>query len=177
MGLGPVDEEEFFRGAGKGGIEPVDVVGGEHIVCHISLIEIDMGPLTTLGFMTCNCIGKLDLKVVVVTVALQFLDEVCLIGYVGIILQNGIEELLLLVMSQSGSLRCKGIKDDDGSQFIVIVVGKQHRHLSETEAKEFMDIPDTLNDGNVAIGNKWDFLGALCPEIVVLHNHQLVASA
>ena len=158
LGLGPVDEEEFFRGAGKGGIEPVDVVGGEHVVCHITLIEIDMGPLTTLGFMASDCIGELDLKGVVVTVALQFLDAVCLIGYVGIILQNGIVELFLLVMSQGGCLRCKGIKDDDGSQFIVIVVGKQHRHLSETEAKEFMDIPDTLNDGNVAIGEEGYFV-------------------
>ena len=46
LGFGPVDEEEFLSGSGEGGIEPVDIVGGEHIVGHIALIEIDMRPLT-----------------------------------------------------------------------------------------------------------------------------------
>ena len=42
LGFGPVDEEEFFRSAGEGGVEPVDVVGGEHVVGHVALVYIDM---------------------------------------------------------------------------------------------------------------------------------------
>ena len=35
---------------------------------------------------------------------------------------------------------------------------------------------DALHDGDVAIGDERDFLGFFCPEIVVLHNHQLVTA-
>ena len=56
----------------------MDIVGGEHVVCHIALIQIDMRPLATLSFVAGDGIGELNLKGVVVTVALQFFDAFCL---------------------------------------------------------------------------------------------------
>ena len=70
----PVHEIEFLGGTGEGGIEPVDIVGCEHIIRHIPLIEIHMCPLSALGLMTGHGIGELHLKGIVITVALQFFD-------------------------------------------------------------------------------------------------------
>ena len=90
LGLGPVDEIEFLGGAGEGGVEPVDIVGGEHIVRHIALIEIDVRPLSALRFMAGDGIGKLYLKGVVIAIALHLLDALYLLGDVCIILDHSI---------------------------------------------------------------------------------------
>ena len=68
----------------------MDIVRREHIIRHIPLIEIDMRPLTTLCLMTGDGIGKLHLQGVVVTVFFQFLDLICLPGYIAIVFQHGI---------------------------------------------------------------------------------------
>ena len=39
-----------------------------------------------------------------------------------------------------------------------------------------MDIPATLHDSHVAIGNEGDLLGTFRPEIIILHNHQLITT-
>ena len=70
----PVHEIELLCGAGEGSIEPVDIVGCEHVIRHIPLIQIHMCPLPALGFMASHGIGELDLKSIVVTIALQFFD-------------------------------------------------------------------------------------------------------
>ena len=58
---GPVHEEQLFGGAGKGGVEPMDIIRREHIIRHIPLVEIDMCPLSTLRLMTGHCVGVFDL--------------------------------------------------------------------------------------------------------------------
>ena len=66
--LRPIHQEQLFRSTSKSGIKPVDIIGREHLVGHIPLIEIDMRPLTTLRLMTGDGIGELHLQGVVVTV-------------------------------------------------------------------------------------------------------------
>ena len=105
LGLGPVDEIELFRGSRKGRIEPVDIVGTEHIVRHIALIKIDVRPLSALCLMTGHGIGILYLKSVIIFIALQFFDAVGLKGHIGIILQHRLIELFLLLSRQGRCLR------------------------------------------------------------------------
>ena len=81
----PVHEIEFLGGAGEGGVEPMDIVGREHIIHHIALIQIHMCPLSTLGLVTGHGIGELHLKGVVVTVALQFFNAFRLLRDVRIV--------------------------------------------------------------------------------------------
>ena len=82
----------------------MDIVGGEHVVGHIALIQIDVCPLSALSFMTGDGIGKFHLKGIIVTIRLHLLDAFCLLGYICIILHDSIVELLLLFMRQCRSL-------------------------------------------------------------------------
>ena len=61
LGLGPVHEIELLGSTGEGCVEPVDLVGGEHVVGHIALIQIDVRPLSALSFMAGDGIGKFHL--------------------------------------------------------------------------------------------------------------------
>lgn len=59
--LGPVDKEDSLGGACDGCIEPSEVVGGEKFLCHVTLINEDVGPLTALCLVASDCVGVLDL--------------------------------------------------------------------------------------------------------------------
>ena len=74
MELRPVHKVELLGGAGEGSIEPVDIVGGEHVVGHIALIQIDVRPLSALSFMAGDGIGKFHLKGIIVTIRLHLFD-------------------------------------------------------------------------------------------------------
>ncbi len=58
----PVDQIELLGGTCKGGIEPVQIVGREHVVSHITLVDIDMCPLSTLRLVTGGGIGVFHLQ-------------------------------------------------------------------------------------------------------------------
>ena len=62
LAVAPVDEEEALTGSGEGGIEPVDIIGSKHVVGHISLVDVDMSPLSALGLVAGHGVGKLDLQ-------------------------------------------------------------------------------------------------------------------
>ena len=57
----PVYEVKMVGGAGESGVKPVDIVGVEHLLCHLSLIDIHMFPLSALRLMAGDGIAKLDL--------------------------------------------------------------------------------------------------------------------
>ena len=59
--------------------------------------------MSTLGLMASDGVGELDLKGIVVTVGLEFLEAVGLDCYVGIVLEHGVVELFLLL---TGECRC-----------------------------------------------------------------------
>ena len=59
--FGPVDKVEMFGGTSEGGVKPMDVIGCEHLVCHVSLVEVDVCPLSALCFVTGDSITELYL--------------------------------------------------------------------------------------------------------------------
>ena len=132
----------------------MDIIGRKHIVRHITLVEIDMRPLTTLSLMTRHGIGILNLKSVIILIALQFFDAVGLETDIGIILHHSIVELQVLLMRQSRSLGREGIETNNGCEFEIIVIGKLHGYLSKTEAIELMHVPTSLHHRYIAIGEE-----------------------
>ena len=88
--LGPVNQEEFFGGAGEGGVEPVDIVGGKHIIGHVTLVYVNVRPLTTLGLVTSNGISIFYLESVIVLIALQFFYALNFLWHISIIFHNSI---------------------------------------------------------------------------------------
>ena len=68
----------------------MDIVGGKHIIGHVTLIYIDVRPLTTLGLMTSNGIGIFYLESVIVLIALQFLYALNFLWHISIIFHNSI---------------------------------------------------------------------------------------
>ena len=48
----------------------MNIIGGEHIVRHIALIDIHMRPLTTLCLVTSGSIGKFHLQSIIIAVFL-----------------------------------------------------------------------------------------------------------
>ena len=97
--LRPVDKIKMLCGTGKGGVDPVDVVGREHLIGHVALVEIDVCPLPALCLVAGDGVAELHLQGVVVSVLTDFLHAVGLQRYVGIVLQHIPEELLVLFMT------------------------------------------------------------------------------
>jgi hypothetical protein len=54
------------------------VVGRQHIIGHVALVYINVGPLSTLRLVASHGIGEFNLQGIVVGVGSQFLDPVCL---------------------------------------------------------------------------------------------------
>ena len=48
----------------------MDTIRCEHIIAHVSLVYIDMAPLSALRLMACDGIGILDLQGVIIDVFL-----------------------------------------------------------------------------------------------------------
>lgn len=66
--LRPVDEIKFLCSTREGCIEPMDIVGREHVVGHVALVNIYVRPLSALCLMTCYGIGILYLQGIVTRV-------------------------------------------------------------------------------------------------------------
>ena len=94
--LWPVDKKELLRGSRESGIEPMNIVGSEHIVGHIALVEINMCPLSTLRLMTRYGIGELHLQSIIVFVGAHMLHAVGFQGDVGIVGKHAVKELFAL---------------------------------------------------------------------------------
>ena len=62
------------------------IVGCQHVVGHVSLINVHVGPLSALCLMACGSIGELHLHGIIVAVHLDLLDAVGLMGNIGIVL-------------------------------------------------------------------------------------------
>ena len=141
-----------------------------------------MRPLAALRLMTGNGIGELHLQGIVVAIFLHFLHTLRLLWDVGIVGQNALIELLLLLAGKCRGLAAEGVKQNGGGELIVIVVGERQRDLSEAEAVLFVNITETLDNSNVAVGDELKSLlltplsFLLTPEIVVFHHHEAVAA-
>ena len=126
--------------------------------------------------MTGSRIGKLDLQGVVIAILFDLLQTIRLIGHIHIILHHFIEQLLLLLARQGRRLTGQRIEQNGGCELVVVIVGQRHCNLGKTEAIEFVNMAHTTYDSDVAIGNKRYFLGLFRPVIIILHNHDTIAS-
>ena len=64
----PIDEIKMTGGTREGGIEPVEIVGIDHIVGHVALVDIDICPLSALGLVASDGISEFHLQGVVVII-------------------------------------------------------------------------------------------------------------
>ena len=104
--------------------------------------------------MTRDSIGKLHLQSIIKAVVLQFLHTVRLSGNIAVILEHGIIQLLLLFPCEGRCLRCERVEHHDSRQFVVIIVRKCHRGLSESESIQLLHMPHLSQHRPIAIGNK-----------------------
>ena len=132
----------------------MDIVGREHIVRHIALININMCPLPALCLITGDGVCKLDLQGIIVFVFLDGLHPVSLQRNVRIVFFYLLEEFFALLMSQGWSLSGQGIEQYRGRQFIIIIVRKKQRGIGKMEAIEFVDITHSHHPTAVAVGNE-----------------------
>ena len=59
--VGPVDEIDLPSCAGDGGVEPAEVVGREHVLGDVPLVDIDVLPLSALSLVASDGVRILDL--------------------------------------------------------------------------------------------------------------------
>ena len=150
------------------------VVGCQHVVGHVPLVDIDVRPLSALRLVAGDGVGVLHLQGIVEPVLLEFLHALRLEAYVVVVGQHAFVELCLLFACQCGSLARQRVQQHGGGEFAVVVVGHRHGHFGKSEAVELLLPPDALHHGTVAIGYKGrGFL--LPPVVVVLHNHEHIA--
>ena len=96
----PINQKKALCGTREGSIEPVQVVGSEHVVSHVTLVDIDMRPLTALCLVTSDGIGELHLQGIVVAILLQLVQAVLLQRDVRVVVHHAVVELLLLLAGQ-----------------------------------------------------------------------------
>ena len=79
----------------------MDIIGCQHIIRHISLIYIDMFPLSTLCLVASDGIGILHLHGIEVLVFSDGLHAVCLQRNILIVFLYPTEKLFLLLTGKS----------------------------------------------------------------------------
>ena len=168
----------------------MNIIGGEHIVRHIALIDIHMRPLTTLCLVTSGSIGKFHLQSIIIAVFLHLFQSVLFLGDISIILHHCLIELFLLLARQGGSLGSQCVEHHQCCEFIVVIVRESHCHFGKMETILFMHISHLSDHATVSIGYKLHcrhntpltFIvplayrrGVRGEAIIILHHHQLVA--
>lgn len=136
LAVAPVDEEEALTGSGEGGIEPVDIIGIEHIIRHVTLIHIHMCPLSALRLVAGYGVCEFHLQGVEELILPDGLHSISLERNILIILFYLMEELLLLFMGQSRRLARQCIQQHRSFQLIVVVIGKLEQQRGKAEAIE-----------------------------------------
>lgn len=154
-------------GTGEGCVEPAEVVGPQHFFGHVALVDEDVGPLPSLGFVAGNGIGVFHLQGVVVGVATHGFELFRLGGTfpLGAFTKRGdvdffvvgydsVPELLLLVGGEGWGFGVEGVEQKGALQLAVGIVGESDFGVDEVKAVEFAFSPHTLYAHNVAVGNE-----------------------
>lgn len=141
-------------GSGEGGVEPVQVIGSHHLIGHVTLVNVDISPLTTLSLMAGNGIAELHLQGIVVVVLTDALHAVFLQWNIGIILHDGIEQLLVLLVSEGWRLRCESVEDDCCIEYEVVVIRELQRYIGKVKAVEVTEVRYPADYSTVAVGNE-----------------------
>ena len=135
-------------------VEPVDIVGSEHLIGHIALIEVDVRPLSALRLVTGDGISELDLHSIVVLVLTNLPHAVGFQRNIGIVCHHIVEQLLVLLVCQSWCLCHQRVQDDHRIYLRLVIIGKLQGSIGETEAIKLTDIAHTTHDGTVTVGNE-----------------------
>ena len=148
-----------------------------------------MCPLPALRLVAGDGIAVFHLQGIVVGVAPQGLETVGFHGQVGIILHHIVVELLLQFTGQGRRLGGEGGEQGGGRQLQVVVVGQLDGDFGEAEAVKLVHAAHALHHAEVAIGQERHRrrrpglavhmlfpVFHIQPEVVVLHNHQPVAT-
>ena len=101
----------------------MEIVGCEHIIGHIALVDVDVCPLSALCLVTSDGIAVFHLQGVVVRVAAQGFQTILLQGNVGIVFHYVLIEFLLLFACQRWRLCGQSVKQHGGRQLQIVVVG------------------------------------------------------
>src|SRR5574344_875082 len=110
--LRPIDQKEFFGCTRECGVKPMYIVGVEHFVGHITLIKIDVRPLSALSLMASHRISIFYLNGIEIIILFNLFKSVMLQLDIGVILHYRIKELLVLLESQGRRLRLQSIQYD-----------------------------------------------------------------
>ena len=151
MRLRPVDQIQLLGGTGEGGVEPVDIIGREHVVRHITLIHINMRPLSALRLMAGHGIGKLHLQGIEELVLTNRLHPIRLERNVLIIFFYLTEELLLLLMGQGWRLARQSIQQHRCLQLVIVIIGELQQKRGKTETVKVDAATNPQDLGTVAI--------------------------
>lgn len=154
MRLRPVDQIQLLGGTGEGGVEPVDIIGREHVVRHVTLIHINMRPLSALRLMAGHGIGKLHLQGIEELVLANCLHPIRLERNVLIIFFYLTEELLLLLMGQGWRLARQSIQQHRCLQLVIVIIGELQQKRGETETVKVDAATNPQDLGTVAIRKK-----------------------
>ena len=99
--VGEVHQVELLFGSCYCGVEPSEVVGCEHILREIALLNEDCVPIASLCLVAGECVGELDLQGVLVFVLFYHLSYYCFVRRVlTIVVVEAVVEGALFVFGQ-----------------------------------------------------------------------------
>ena len=152
------------------------VIRRHHLRRDVSLVEINVRPLSALGLMTGHGVGILHLNSVEKVVLSQLFQSLLLGRYIVVIGHYLVEQAFGLLSCQCRGLGSERVQEHRCLHFVTVVIGKLQQHVGKSESVCIPNVAYALHDGPVAIGDKGDgrFL-FLRPVIVVLYHHQYIS--
>ena len=103
--LRPVHQIQDLGSTGKGRIKPTVIIRSQHLLGHISLIQENPLPLSALSLMTGYRISIFYLQGIVMRVFLHLLHPLAFGRQIGVILQDGIKQLVVLFFRKRRGIR------------------------------------------------------------------------
>ena len=132
----------------------MDVVGREHFLGDIALIDIDVRPLTALRLVAGHGIAVFHLQRAVIDIFHHLFQPLRLRLDIGIIGQNAVVELATLLCGECWSLALQRVEQHHRLQFGIVVVGKAQQHVGKAKTVHLVDVSDATNHRVVAVGNE-----------------------
>ena len=138
------------------------------------MVEEDRLPLSALSLVAGDGVGEFHLEGVQIGVFPHLLHAFPLVADIHIVLLDGLEESVLLVVAEGRGFALERVQYDFSFNFNVLV-WEIELSVGESESVEFPFVAQSLHLGDVSVGDEIEFFNLFRPEVVVFHHHEEVA--
>ena len=168
-----IHEIDFGDGAGEGGVEPLEVVGGEEILPE-GIVDEDAVPLAALGLVAGDGHRVFELQGVEERVFPHGVVALFLGGEVRVIGADALIQGIGLLVGKRRGLGIQGVQEDLRDDLLVLIVRKCEPRVGEMEAVALLVTADLDQFADIAVGNVVRSFQLVGKVVAVLDDHEFV---